>query len=610
MAGKQASGTGESHREHALCIAVVSSGREALPWVAETVRSLGSCVHIDFSELSRGALVGASFTAVIVESSADFEERLGLVFSQLGHSTPVLAAASAEAPEPPPDPRLFFTLRPAYPLADRLALLRGAIHRRVPATAFASPADAEQMQRILAASGRFLRATSLAEAAGIAERSVHSFVAADRVHCLFHDAETGHLWSETDEQREGYATVGISGFAARTGECVHVERAGLDPRFDRRLDEPAGDPAVHLLVVPIGTPVHAVLIVARSTQFTDTECATLKTLAKYSGPMMHHLALMTEAKSVGRSDQEHLFRTESLDARATRGDYGDVIRVSPGWIRWAYWVLVTLVVACVVFLVVGEVEQYSSGPALIRVHRRTEIAAQSSGPLLAQYVTAGQHVKTGELLMRLDDTSQRLELLRVQREFNALLRKRMLDPTDDSTTQGLISLRGQVRGARDRVEQRQVRAPHDGVVSDLRTRPGQHIEVGDIALSLVHNDEWRRVLALLPGRDRPQIHPGMSLRLELRGYRYAYQDLVIEEVGNEVIGPVEAQRYLGPQVRDSVALAGPVVLVKARLPATSFIADGSNYAYHDGMLGLAEVRIKTEPILELFLPALKRLDGE
>ncbi len=610
MAGTHASKASDRHRGHEPCIAVIVSGKEALPWVVQTALSLGKCVYIHSQELSRGALAGASLAAVIVESSSEIEERLQLVFSQVGDSTPVLVAAPSEAPEPPSEPRLFFTLRPAYSLADRVALLRGAIHRREPATAFTSPADAEQMQRILAAAGRFLRATSLAEAAGIAERSVHSFVAADRVHCLFHDAESGHLWSETDELREGHATVGLSGFVARTGECVCVERAGFDPRFEQRLDEPEGDLTVNLIVVPIGTPVHAVIVVARSMRFAQTEYATLKTLAKYSGPMMHHLALMTEAKSVRRSDQENLFRTESLDARTTRGDYGDVIRVSPGWIRWAYWVLVTLVVACIVFLVVGEVEQYSTGPALIRVHRRTEISAQSSGPLLAQYVTAGQHVKAGELLMRLDDTSQQLELSRVEREFNALLRKRMLDPTDDSTTQGLISLRGQVRAARDRVEQRQVRAPHDGIVSDLRTRPGQHVEVGDVALSLVHNDDWRRVLALLPGRDRPQIHPGMRLRLELHGYRYAYQDLIIEEVGNDVIGPVEVQRYLGPQVRDSVALAGPVVLVQARLPENSFLADGSNYTYHDGMLGLAEVRIKTQPILELFLPALKRLDGQ
>jgi len=46
-----------------------------------------------------------------------------------------------------------------------------------------------------------------------------------------------------------------------------------------------------------------------------------------------------------------------------------------------------------------------------------------------------------------------------------------------------------------------------------------------------------------------------------------------------------------------VPFTGSVVFVTARLPAPSFEADGRTYAYHDGILGTAEVRVRSEKIL-------------
>lgn len=600
-------------RDHAPCVAIVSGTDAVATWIAEHVLELGRSIVVPRLQDLREHLAATTVDAVIVESSRESDGALDAVFAQVGRDVPVLVAVPRGGPEPPPDSRVFYVLRPTLAVADVMALIRGAIYRAAPATTIPSRADAERLQRILSASARFVGASDLVEAAKVAEHSIRSFVASDRVHCLFHDAESGALWSETDEARDGQATAGIAGFVARTGEAVMVERAASDPRYDPRIDDPEGDGDARLLVVPVGDGggVHAVFVVARSDAppFSEYDRDVMVSFADRAGPMMHHLALLVEAEAILRARRERLFRAESLQAHAAPGHRGDVVRVSPRWIHWAYWVLVVLMVAGFVYLVVGEVNQYSTGPAIVRVHERTELAAQSSGPLLAVHVSPGQHVEAGAPLARLDDTAFQAELRRVRRELDTQLRKRMLDPNDAAATEALISLRGQERGVLDRIELHQVRAPHAGTVSDLRIRPGQHIEVGDIVLSLVHDDERRRVVALLPGGDRPLLHPGMSLRLELRGYRYAYQSLVIEEVSNEIIGPTEVMRFLGPQIGDSVTLPGPVVVVQAALPSETFVADGSTYDYHDGMLAVAEVRVRTESILELFLPALKRLES-
>jgi GAF domain-containing protein len=114
-----------------------------------------------------------------------------------------------------------------------------------------------------------------------------------------------------------------------------------------------------------------------------------------------------------------------------------------------------------------------------------------------------------------------------------------------------------------------------------------------------------QVVAFLPGEYRPLLKPGMPLRLELKGYRYAYQHLLVDAVEDEVVGPAEAQRYLGAGVAGAAGLDGPLVRISARLASDTFKADGGEWRYHDGMLGRAEVQIRSERVLTALIPALK-----
>ena len=535
------------------------------------------------------------------------------ILAYCGPLTPLILVVNADAAEPAIDPRVFYVLHSTLGEPAVVAVVRSALRRAPVPPSDGTLTDARTLQRILIVSAQFVGARDLAAASRIAELAIQGMVDADRVHCLYHDPESAGLWSETDAGREGRGFTGIAGFVARTGEAAIVDRADADPRYVAHLDDPGADGKAHLLVVPVADrsgQVHAVFIAARGSArptFSADDRCVLESLAFHAGPMMHHLALLVDVEARLRSRRDRIFRRESLQAHAAPGNRGDVVRVSPHWIRWAYWVLVVLAVLSALYLVVGEVEQYSTGTAIVRVHDRTEVAAQSAGPLIAVDVVAGQHVEANATLARLDDTELQAELTRVRRELDAQLRKRMLDPSDEAAADALISLRGAERGVLDRLALREIKAPHAGTVSDLRMRAGQHIEVGDIMMSLIGDDQNRRVVALLPGGDRPQLRAGMPLRLELDGYRYAYQSLVIESVSDEVIGPTEVQRFLGPQVGDAVVVPGPVVVVEAALESASFEADGATFEYHDGMQRVAEVGLRSESILEAMFPPLKRL---
>lgn len=139
--------------------------------------------------------------------------------------------------------------------------------------------------------------------------------------------------------------------------------------------------------------------------------------------------------------------------------------------------------------------------------------------------------------------------------------------------------------------------------------PGQPLALGQPVLSIVDGSGLPSLVALVPGQYLPQLKPGMNVRLELTGYPFLYQWLTLETVAEEVTGPAEARRLLGPSASDAVEITGPVALVTARLPAADFVVGDETYPYRDGMLGRAEIRTRSEPLLLSLVPGLRAWFG-
>ncbi len=305
-----------------------------------------------------------------------------------------------------------------------------------------------------------------------------------------------------------------------------------------------------------------------------------------------------------------LFRREAIAHRAAQSASADVLRIAPRSTAWLFRLLCAALGVALFFVAVGRLNEYASGPALVRIMGRTPLTTSQSALVGAVEVTPGDRVQEGEVLVRFYAAGENAELEAAAREFDDQLVKLMQRPNDQAAREALVGLRTRRELARSRFEQRVLRAPHRGVVGDVRVRPGQLIEPGTSVLELRSEHASGRVIALLPGRYRPLLKPGAQLRFELDGFQRRSQELTIEDVGDQIIGPAEAARYLGPDMADAIALSGPVVLVQASLPSGSFQVDRERFQFAHGMQGKAETIVRNEPIAYAFLPGLKQwVDG-
>jgi membrane fusion protein (multidrug efflux system) len=304
-----------------------------------------------------------------------------------------------------------------------------------------------------------------------------------------------------------------------------------------------------------------------------------------------------------------LFRKEALAHHARGDEHGDILRYNPRWSTLAVRVVAAAALAGLVFCVLFPVDEYASGPAVVRVDGRRMVAASAAGVIDGVEVHPGQAVARGALLVRSSVTDETMELSRATDEFELALARQLIDPNDGVARQTLASLRARREAARNAVENRTVRAPFAGVVSDVRVKPGQHVVPGEVLCAIVPGDaKTVSLVAMLPADYRPMLRAGLAMRFELDGFKFEYADVVVEEVSVEAVGTAEIQRFLGAERGDAIRLEpGGKVLVTGTLPASSFVSDGQAYRYFDGLTGTAEVRVRREPILVMLIPALRQV---
>jgi membrane fusion protein (multidrug efflux system) len=301
-----------------------------------------------------------------------------------------------------------------------------------------------------------------------------------------------------------------------------------------------------------------------------------------------------------------IFRKEAIEYHlGGNRTQGDLLRLSPRWTNWTYWFLVAAFMAGAIYIVFGRINEYTAGVAIIRDEGRTIVTANTGGTITHIAVRPGQRVEANQELLRFNDVQEKLELEQLRQEFHAQQINRLKNPTDPAVSQQLATTRAHVETAEKRLKERTVFAPCAGIVRDFRLRPHQLVISGEILLTIVGDNAVLSVVAVLPGQYRPFLKQGSPLRLRLTGFRYAYQRLTIETIGNEVVGPNEVRRFLGQDVADAVPLQGSSVIVQARLPSRTFHAEGRWHDYHDGMHGTAEVRVRSERMVLALMPGLR-----
>jgi RHS repeat-associated protein len=181
------------------------------------------------------------------------------------------------------------------------------------------------------------------------------------------------------------------------------------------------------------------------------------------------------ADEAGERPQQ-LFRQEVLDQHLCGRETGDPLRISPVWSQWTFTLLLVAVAFYLAFGILGHVSVYATGPAVVRFEDRMEFTALSPGRVTSVEAQPGQRLSAGQVLVRFFDDPEQAELERFNREFELHLVRRLRDPSDEGARQALTALRAEKELAESRLEQRMIRAPRAGTVTDVVTAmlPGEY----------------------------------------------------------------------------------------------------------------------------------------
>jgi len=340
-----------------------------------------------------------------------------------------------------------------------------------------------QVQLALA-EGRTLRRQAVSHAAVSDDRSQQATLALQAMHEAF-DQGQRLLWPEPPPA-EGEVAVRIT-----AGHARYAHEAGAKALCSLPLV------AAHETV--------GVLLLERDTPFTPDEAELLDALAPAVGPL---LVLQREAAQgpAGRL------------MRSLRGGLGAVTDSS----RPALKLGLTVAAVVLLLLAVVPVPYHVTASALVEGAQQRAAVAPFEGYVREAPARAGDPVKTGQLLARLEDKDLLLEKTRWESELDVAQRKeREAMARGNRVDQRLAAAqanqaRAQLDLATSKLERVAITAPFDGIVvkGDLSQQLGSPVEQGKVLFEIAPMNAWRVILKV-DERDIGQVKPGATGALVL-----------------------------------------------------------------------------------------------
>jgi multidrug resistance efflux pump len=373
--------------------------------------------------------------------------------------------------------------------------------------------------------------------------------------------------------------------------------------------------ATHMALIPVITTSETVAVItltrnARQPAYQVIEQVAMIALAREAAPILHHLAVqhLQRANEI-KADKGSLYRGEALEAHRTRGQEGTLVQLSPTWVKRAYPILVVTMLIAILFAVFVKVPTYSSGTAVVMFEGSTSVTSSATGTVEKVLVKENEAVKKGDPLLRLSSPDEAAQLAASETEWRDTQIQFLFDQSDEQVRKSLMSAATARDHALARVEARTVRAPRDGVVTNLHAKEGVAVQLGSYVMQITDENSEIEVLAFLPGKDGPRVREKMELQLELDGYKKARALGSITHVQADAVSGTEAAKLAGDMLVESVAKelqSGQWITVRARLPARTFKTEHRTYHYHHGMHANAEVKVLSKPFLVTLLPALEK----
>lgn len=115
-----------------------------------------------------------------------------------------------------------------------------------------------------------------------------------------------------------------------------------------------------------------------------------------------------------------IFRQEAVEHYLHVEDGKGLARISPPWSWSLLWTVVVIVLVALTFSVVGNVEVNGRARGILRPGSIRNLVAQTSGTVTEVLEHSGQAVRGGSLMLKIDSTSVRSQLLEAQRQVDVI----------------------------------------------------------------------------------------------------------------------------------------------------------------------------------------------
>lgn len=470
--------------------------------------------------------------------------------------------------------QIFYISRGALTAADLVTIIGAAMKRYRDGL---GPALSPR-QSALEYCARLQNQNDLTALSGLLAEASAKLLEARHAFCATYDVEKETLSvfdPLTRQERRDSAVSGLAAFAVRTGERVVVEDVGSDPRYDPETDNPDGAGNDRFLAVPIssnqGDPIAVVVVTrpANAPRFSQEDLNTAALLVDCAAPRFSCVLLQNRLEHLllSQTRATDIFREEALDYHSKALDSeGNLLQTSPRWLKLTHWLIASMLVVCLGFAALARVHDRAMGPAIIRARSKVVVAVPTGGIVQTVAVSPGDRVKKGALLAK------------------------------------ILGLQGGTAAERNDEE---LRAPGDGVVSDVRIHDHERLAPGDPVATIIDEDAGYELVVFIPGQYAPQLQRGMRFSFRIDGYPDSNESATIDGVGHEIIGPSEALRY--PGSADTLAIAGPVIPVHSLLKGSGFSSTGVSLGFRDGMTAHVDVTLRSEPMIFEFVPGLEGL---
>ncbi|MBC7942144.1 MAG: efflux RND transporter periplasmic adaptor subunit, partial [Chitinophagaceae bacterium] len=187
----------------------------------------------------------------------------------------------------------------------------------------------------------------------------------------------------------------------------------------------------------------------------------------------------------------------------------------------------------------------SSGPVIsgsVQPERRADLRAEVAAVVLQVLKQNGEPVRTGDLLMRLDDTSIRDSLMsadeavrastqafeqterQVQRlktlQAQGMTSMQALEDAEvrrNNAQSDLVAARGRSVAARQQLRRTEVRAPFEGVVSERKASAGDTVQVGKELLKVI-DPRSMRFEGLVSADRMSELKIGQNVSFRINGF--------------------------------------------------------------------------------------------